>query len=622
MRRLTPLLALALLGCDATPPAPTGCELPLTPSIDGTAVSFRVEGCAQGELSSRLLGTGNLDLSYRWEDGALIPSVSGGVAGGVLSGLVLEGDLQVEGTEPVRLWKQGYQSWSFSGVVELEPWEVGDDAVVAAGGDGTTGSFLRDNASTSWWNGLLGTDTGSILFGALDAQRFPFRLAAQPGPELQLLWGGREESVELAPGQSIDLAPLFVGAAPDPSALHARYAAAVAARHPPPALGTRPEVGWSTWYVFYEDVVEADVRSNLDLLAERGGVDLIQVDDGWQRVWGDWQADDGFPSGMPQLAADITAAGMEPGLWMAPLYVDRSTATWAEHPDWWVREFDGAQKVFENLGTGDYAVLDVTHPDAADWLTQQIRQQVDDGWTYLKLDFLYAGAEEGQRHVPMTGLQAYRLAMQAIAAGVDGDTTLLASGAPMLPSVGWFHAFRSGADIAFATDPDPRREYLRWSARCTAGRSWQNGVWWWNDADGIIVRDPFDEEDVRGALVAAAVSGGAWLLGDDLPALPLDRLDAQLDPQLLELVGTRFVPVDPLAFPSGFESSPILEVGARDDQVPVRWEAEGYTALLNLGDGAVVVDAPAGTDLLTGVTRPESGRITLLAGDGQIWRVD
>ena len=48
---------------------------------------------------------------------------------------------------------------------------------------------------------------------------------------------------------------------------------------------------------------------------------LVQLDDGFQRAWGDWDCLDQrkFPfEDMPRLAAAISALGLTPGLWLAP----------------------------------------------------------------------------------------------------------------------------------------------------------------------------------------------------------------------------------------------------------------------------------------------------------------
>lgn len=625
--RAIALLPLALMLAACPQPDPLPCSAPPELAATADGLSMAVPDCVDLDLAAELRGEG--DLSLAWTEvgaGELQPQVTAGADGATLEGLVLRGPVSLAGEGPVRWWREGYQSWSFAGVIDPEPIQLDDRGLPAASGEGDTSSFLDDRPWTSWWHGLLGRPAGpSVLAGALTADLLKFHVATD-GDELWLIWGTRGERIELAAGEQIALDPVWLGADDDPFKLHQDYGAAVVERTPPPPLPDQPATGWSTWYVFYEDVTEEDVRRNLDYLAARADageqtVEVIQVDDGWQRVWGDWHADDGFPSGMQGLAADIAAEGFEPGLWMAPLYVDRSTTTWAENPDWWVRDEAGEQLSFSNLGTGDYAILDVTCPDAAAWFGQQLSDRVDEGWTYLKLDFLYAGSQEGQRCEPMTGMQAYRRAMELVWSAVGGEAELLASGAPLLPSVGWFHAFRSGADIAFSSDPDPRREYLRWQVRETAARSWQNGLWWWNDADALLVREPFTDGEANGSIVANVVSGGAWLLGDDLPLVDEARVDAALNPALLATMGTTPRPIDPLSYPSGFEIGPIVELVNDDDQTPVAWNlGAGTVAYLNMGDATIDVEVSEGTELLSGQSH-DGGLWTLLPGHGAVFEL-
>ena len=147
------------------------------------------------------------------------------------------------------------------------------------------------------------------------------------------------------------------------------------------------------WYQYYSHITEEDTRANLEALItlqanpELAPVDVFQIDDGWQVRWGDWWAGEDFPSGMSTLAEDIQSAGMTPGLWLAPFYMSTESDTYTEQPDWWVLDDDGEPIRFSNLGTGDYVILDVTHPDAAAWLRTLIEEKVAQGYGYLKLDF-------------------------------------------------------------------------------------------------------------------------------------------------------------------------------------------------------------------------------------------
>ena len=614
-----PLLLLLLLGCpvEEEPPVPIPAPCGSAPSTSwsGSTLAFSIEDCASVDLDARLLGEGDLTVSFEEVDGAWVPTVSS-EGGGTFTGLVLQGPWSTRGEEAAALWRQGYQSWSYSGVIPLEPLSLDAEGVPEVGGDGGSQSVIHEEPGTSWWVGLTGRPDGaSILLGAQGARRTRF-FAAFDSTTAWAVWGHRGESITLAAGQRLTLDPLVLSAGLEPHALHVSYAEAVARRVPPRALPP-PPVGWATWYHYFGDVTEADVRGNLDV-AVGLPMDHFQIDDGWQVLWGDWTADDGFPSGMGGLATDIAAAGLTPGLWMAPMYVHRDTDTWAAHPDWWVLDDEGEQLTFSNLGTGDYAVLDITQPDAAAWLDQTIRDRVAEGWTYFKFDFLYAAAQEGVRHEEVTGIEAYILALEILREAA-GDAWILACGAPMLPSVGYAESYRSGADIAFDFDRRPERPYLRWQARASAARNFANGLWWWIDADQILVREPFTEVEATGSVVANAISGGVWMLGDDLQTLPTDRLDMAMSPELVALRGQTPVPEDPLRYPSGIDGGPLLELAAPNDKVPVRWVFPGgEIALLNLSDVSIQVEGPGGRELISGETAEPATRL-LVAGAGEIW---
>ncbi|HNH47996.1 MAG TPA: alpha-galactosidase, partial [Myxococcota bacterium] len=309
-------------------------------------------------------------------------------------------------------------------------------------------------------------------------------------------------------------------------------------------------------------------------------------------------------SGMDGLAAAIRDRGLQPGLWMAPLLVHRSTATYLDHPDWWV--LDEAGEELQD-GACDCATLDVTHPDAAAWMQAQIRTRVSEGWTYLKLDFLYAGAREGQRQEALNGAEAYARAAELLREAAGEDTWILACGAPMLPSVGFADSWRSGADIAFFVAPNPDRAFLRWQARSTAARAWANGRWWWNDADNLMVG-----ADPSAALAAQVAAGGSFLYGEELSGVDV--------PDLTAFRGLRSRPEDPLDFVSGIDGSPILERGEPNDRVPTRWQLEdGTVVLLNLSEESVELEGPGGTEWISGSTAAAGSRL-LEPGTGEVWR--
>lgn len=561
---------LLLLAACSAPPEDSGPA----PTLSGQAAAFW--------LDPLVVGDGSVGVGV--EDGVVTPTVTGSV-----DRFALHGAWSLDGVGEPELWRQGWQSWSWSGVQTLDDLTFDGD-FPAVGGDGDGYSVADEVAGTSWSAVAVGDDSAAFVLGATSAETAKVWFAVDDD-ELWIVWDGP------LPEGALDPVRLYDGA--DAATLWTRYADSVPGR----VAGT-PPTGWSDWYVWYGTATEDDLRANLPLAASLG-LDVFQVDDGWEVAWGDWTYNAAFSDA---LVGDVAAAGLRPGLWMAPLLVDRSTSTWLDHPDWWVRDATGAEL---DDTTCDCATLDVTVPDAAAWLQATLAAKVAEGWTYLKLDFLYAGAREGVRAEPLDGAQAYRRATELMREAVGEDTWILACGAPMLPSVGFADSWRSGSDIAFSVFPDPDPAFLRWEVRSTAARSWANGRWWWNDADALLVRDDFSA--ATAAIAGQAVSGGVWFLGDEL---------ADLDPRALsatELRGTEFVPQLPFGFPGGVDGSPLLEKAQPDDRVPTTWvAADGTTVLLNVGDDSVTVQGPGGTERLSGATA-EPGPRTLAPGVGEIW---
>ena len=97
-------------------------------------------------------------------------------------------------------------------------------------------------------------------------------------------------------------------------------------------------------------------------------------------------------------SATIHAEGYQAGLWLAPFLMSARSRTFANHPDWLVRDDNGAPlNAIDNWGSANYA-LDTTHPAAMAWLEDVLHTACDEwGFDYLKLDFLYAAAMRGRR---------------------------------------------------------------------------------------------------------------------------------------------------------------------------------------------------------------------------------
>src|SRR5256712_10245338 len=76
--------------------------------------------------------------------------------------------------------------------------------------------------------------------------------------------------------------------------------------------------------------------ANLEFCAahfDRRFFGYVQLDDGYQRATGDWQANDKFPHGHRWLSDEIHARGLQAGLWVAPLAGAERLGGAAPHPD-------------------------------------------------------------------------------------------------------------------------------------------------------------------------------------------------------------------------------------------------------------------------------------------------
>jgi alpha-galactosidase len=353
----------------------------------------------------------------------------------------------------------------------------------------------------------------------------------------------------------------------------AQYAYAVARQMQVPNLKSVP-TGWCSCYVFGEDVSQDAMIDNLAtaaLLADELPLEVIQLDEGYESKWGDWdERGDDFPHSLGWLAERIMGSDFTPGLWLAPFTVHARAQLAKTHPAWLLRNMAGrpvsAGLVFKRTRNVRFVgrALDVTHPGVQEHLQRLIERVVHEwGYSYLKLDFLYTAALPGRRHDPtLTRAQAYRQALRIIRETAGEETFLSGCGAPLGPSVGLVDAMRIGPDTAPEWYPrlgcsggwSPFHRFLRSnfslpsmrnSLHNVMTRAWTHGRWWINDPDALQVRDKhgrlgsttsLTEDMIIAQATLVGLSSGMCLLSDDLSGLSPGRREiaAALLPPLIE----------------------------------------------------------------------------------------
>lgn len=302
-------------------------------------------------------------------------------------------------------------------------------------------------------------------------------------------------------------------------------------------------VGWCSWYYFFTNVSADDIRANLKTLVdlkEDLPLPLLQIDDGFEKKVGDWfDFNARFPDGVKPLADEIKAQGIIPGLWLAPFIVQSGAQLIKDHPDWFLRNTAGL-KVNAGFGwNGLTAALDLTHPDALAYACQVIRKAVHEwGFPYLKLDFLYAAAlGKSYRDPTKTRAQVMRMGLEAIRKAAGPETNLLACGCPLGSALGLFDTMRISADVSPSWTPEflgissivhqePSMPSARNAIQNILSRSFLDRRWWGNDPDCLLLRSDtrLTLDEVHSLATVIAMTGGAMLLSDNLPALPVERL--------------------------------------------------------------------------------------------------
>ncbi|MFX1262295.1 MAG: alpha-galactosidase [Promethearchaeota archaeon] len=293
--------------------------------------------------------------------------------------------------------------------------------------------------------------------------------------------------------------------------------------------------GWCSWYYYYTLIDEGEMESNTNLLVERFGkeIEWIQLDDGYQRLIGDWKPNDKFTKGLSALVDFINKSGYRAGIWTAPFIASQHSNLFRKNPDWFVKDDEGKPKVAGQnpLWLGDYYALDLTNSDVISFLEKTFKRLRADGYEYFKIDFLYDAAIEGHRqNLFMTRAQAIRQGIEAIRKAV-GDSFILGCGAPLGPCVGIVNGMRIGADIGpvwiYESEEEEGGLGMYPAAVNTLTRAFMHDRWWKNDPDCLMLRHDDTNttmEELRLWMTAIALSGGLLLMSDNVAELSEERL--------------------------------------------------------------------------------------------------
>lgn len=447
--------------------------------------------------------------------------------------------------EPLRVLRHGYQSWSPTSVATFR---LDEDPSHAAGvrslvlgmhhadPDPAEPGELRSEQVTA-----LRDETGSVaVVGFLGGWEHDGTIrvrVARDGSDAIEVWieaflgGAVLESSERRELHEV----LLSEGEGDPSPLLEAWAAALGsialARVAAPY-----QVGWCSWYHYFHEVTEADLRANL-ARAAAWPFDVFQLDDGFQSAIGDWlTTNDAFPTSIDGIASAIAAEGRTPGIWLAPFLASPASQVAEAHPGWLATHAASRSPLvggFNDPWGGAVHTLDTTNPEVLHHIEDVARGLVTAGFPYLKLDFTYAPSLRGVYADPTrTPAQRVRAGFEAVRRGAGDGAFLLGCGAPLGPVPGVVDGMRIGPDVApwWHAPADARRAAGHEAGEPSVVNAWRNTLsrsflhrrLWINDPDCLMLRTDqtlLDAEQVRAWALAVGVSGGMALVSDDLALL-------------------------------------------------------------------------------------------------------
>jgi alpha-galactosidase len=495
----------------------------------------------------------------------------------------------------------------------------------------------------------------SLFLGALSADRLltSFHLRSTLGPDAHVLSfevadEGTNEALQdqykdyppannvplrlqVPAGTSISSERLMFAIGSGYHAQLENYGRAIRILHKSPVSVAAPIMGWWSWTAYYYGITQNTVLTNAAWLAqnlESLGYRFCFVDEGYQFARGEYATPDGktFPKGMAFVTHQAEDQGLTFGLWVAPFQVSDRSWVYEHHKDWLVHNLEGEPIHIGTVG-GRFEqlyALDPTNPGAQDYLRSTYSTLVNDwGVRFIKMDFMDNSAVEGVYYRPnTTALEALRIGLEVIRSTVGNDVILDKDGSFMLTPVGIVNAGRIGQDTGhtFGSTHD--------AATGVAARYYMNRNFYISDPDAFTVskqvigdrvwhgnKIPLTLDEAEDSIALAAISGGMFEIGDDLPALGAspDRVALVKNPDLLDMVrlGRASVPLDLMTYrpedqqPSIF----LLKENQRQQILTIfNWTEQTLSHTLSLNTlGLNAKGSYTATDVLRGGALPIEG---------------
>jgi alpha-galactosidase len=362
-----------------------------------------------------------------------------------------------------------------------------------------------------------------------------------------------ELSLPVPPGQQMPSETLMFSVGQDYHAQLENYGEAIRLLHHARVASPAPW-GWWSWTAYYFGLSQATALTNAQWLSAHlrdQGFNYFHVDEGYAYADGEFTTSNAtmFPDGMRRLGHQVCRLGLNFALWIAPFRVSQRSWVYQHHPEWLVHNAQGKpiQIAFVQGKHDPLYVLDTTHPGAQEYLRQTYQVLTREwGARYFKLDFMDDTGIEGYHYKPdTTALESQQIGLKIIREAVGENVLLDKDGSPMLNTVGLTDEGR------ISTDTGHSFRGTKEDATGIAARYYMNRNFYVSDPDAFTVtgqlfaerswhqsKTPLTLNDSQISIALAAVAGGMFEIGDDLPTLGAtpDRLKLLENRDLQDMV--------------------------------------------------------------------------------------
>ena len=288
--------------------------------------------------------------------------------------------------------------------------------------------------------------------------------------------------------------------------------------------------GWNSWYNYFTKISEDIILKNASVFAEKKvPIDLIQIDDGYQKHVGDWlRIKPTFPNGMGNISKKIKEKSFKSGIWIAPFICEERSEVFQNKKSWLVKNENGKplRAGYNSLWKSWFYILDFYNPDVQKYLAS-VFYTITKKWNFdlIKLDFLYAACIKPPSNKTRGQVMSDAL---TFVRNLAKDQLILGCGVPLGSAFGKVDFCRVGPDVHLKWE-DKKMNWLGHrehtstiaSLRTVLSRWQLNSRAFQSDPDVFILRDSNNKLNLNQRTTLLTINtllGNLLLTSDDVGA--------------------------------------------------------------------------------------------------------